>query len=135
MFGAMEISSSALTAMRARMNMISSNIANIQTTRNANDEPVPYRRQEVVLASGMRPGDDSGRGVHVAGVLDDMSPFRTVRMPGHPDADENGNVHFPNVDLNREVVSAVIAMRAYEANVVAFEASKMMVTHAMRLIG
>ncbi|HUV39058.1 MAG TPA: flagellar basal body rod protein FlgC [Planctomycetota bacterium] len=134
MFDVMDISSSALTAMRTRMNTIAGNIANIQTTRNAAGQSVPYRRREVVLASGLERGDASGRGVHVAGILEDPSPFRVVPMPGHPDADANGNVHFPNVDLNAEVVSAVIAMRAYEANVAAFEASKSMISHAMRLI-
>jgi len=135
MFGVMDISSSALTAMRARMNTIATNIANLQTTRNAAGESIPYRRKEVVFAPGLQKGDDGGQGVHVAGVVEDPSPFRMVPMPGHPDADENGNVYFPNVDLNTEVVSAVIAMRAYEANVAAFEASKMMVSHAMRLLG
>jgi len=134
MFDAMEISSSALTAIRTRMNVISANIANIQTTRNARGESIPYRRREVVFASGMGKGDDGDAGVHVNGIVEDPSPFRMVRLPGHPDADANGNVRFPNVDLNQEVVSAVIAMRAYEANVAAFEASKMMMSHAMRLI-
>ncbi|HUW58496.1 MAG TPA: flagellar basal body rod protein FlgC [Planctomycetota bacterium] len=135
MFGAMDISSSALTAIRARMEVVASNIANIETTRNARGESVPYRRREVVLASGDGNGGDEGTGVHVAGILEDLSPFRMVPAPGHPDADANGNVLFPNVDLNREVVTAVIAMRAYEANVAAFEASKQMMSQALRLIG
>jgi len=134
MFGVMDISSSALTAIRTRMNTVASNIANIQTTRNAAGESIPYRRQEVLFAQGMQKGDAEGQGVHVAGIVEDMSPFRQVPMPGHPDADENGNVRFPNVDLNQEVVSAVIAMRAYEANVAAFDASKAMISQAMRLI-
>jgi len=131
----MDISSSALTAIRARMEVVASNIANIETTRNARGESVPYRRREVVLASGDGNGGDEGTGVHVAGILEDLSPFRMVPAPGHPDADANGNVLFPNVDLNREVVTAVIAMRAYEANVAAFEASKQMMSQALRLIG
>ena len=133
MFGAMEISSSALTAMRTRMDAIASNIANMETTRNAAGQPVPYRRKEVVLAQGAKPGEPAG--VRVAAVVEDMSPFRQVYAPGHPDADASGNVLYPNVDLNREMVSAVIAMRAYEANVAAFEASRTMVTQALRLIG
>ena len=135
MFGAMDISSSALTAMRARMDIIASNIANIETTRNAKGESIPYRRREVVLAPGDGSGNDEGTGVHVAGIIEDFSPFRMVPAPGHPDADENGNVLFPNVDLQREMVSAVIAMRAYEANIAAFEASKQMMSQALRLIG
>ena len=135
MFGAMEISSSALSAIRTQMDVIASNIANIETTRNDRGESIPYRRREVVFAAGR--GKEAGEetGVHVAGVVEDLSPFRMVPAPGHPDADENGNVLFPNVDLQREVVNAVVAMRAYEANVAAFEASKQMMAQALRLIG
>ena len=134
MFGAMDISSSALTAMRTRMDVIASNIANLQTTRNANGESIPYRRKDVLLAAGSGGGLGETVGVRVAGIIEDLSPFRLVPAPGHPDADEDGNVLFPNVDLNREVVNAVIAMRAYEANIAVFEASKQMVAQALRLI-
>ena len=132
MFDAMQISSSALTAMRTRINVIAANLANIETTRT--DTGGPYRRRDVVLAPGLNKDSDAGSGVHVAEVIEDLSPFRVVSMPGHPDADENGNVTFPNVDINQEVVSGLTAMRAYEANVAAFEASKTMISHAMKLI-
>lgn len=133
MFGAMDISTSALTALRTRMDVIATNLANIDATRDAAGNSIPYRRQVAVLATGSV-GGEKGIGVRVAGIVDDMSPFREVYLPGHPDAGPDGKVKFPNVDLQQETVSAIIAMRAYEANIAAYEVSKQMMSHALRLI-
>jgi len=134
--GALDISSSALSAFRKRMDVIAANIANVSTTRDADGNLSPYRRQEVLLAQGRGDdGDDDERGVHVAGVALDNAPFRKVYLPGHPDAGPDGVVTYPNVDLNREMVDALIALRAYEANVTAYTVGKQMIAHSMRLIG
>ena len=134
MLGALDISSSALTAFRKRMDIVAANIANISTTRDADGNLSPYRRQEVTLAQGRDRKDKEGQGVHVAGVTLDNAPFRRVYQPGHPDAGPDGVVTYPNVDLNREMVDALIALRAYEANVTAYTVGKQMIAHSMRLI-
>ena len=135
MFEVMQISSSALVAYRTKMDTIARNIANIHTTRDAAGQAIPYRRQEVVLAAGSSSTPDRKAGVHVESIVEDPSSLRVVHDPGHPDADENGNVLFPNVDMQREVVDALLAQRAYEANIVAYEVSKNMMSYALRLLG
>jgi flagellar basal-body rod protein FlgC len=133
MFGVMDVSASALSAFRVKMDVVAANVANMDTTRDATGASVPYRRKEAVLAAGA-PGTKDSPGVHVAGIVEDQSPFRSVYAPGHPDAQPDGTVLYPNVDLNKEMVNAVIAMRAYEANVAAFEVSKQMLVQSLRLI-
>jgi flagellar basal-body rod protein FlgC len=144
----MGISASGLTAQRLRMDVISSNIANAQTTRTP--EGGPYRRQMVVLSPVYSPNNfqDSlqqamqptsftgpsgvGQGVAVAGVVKDNSPFQMVYDPSNPDA-VNGYVQMPNVDISTEMVDMVSASRAYEANVTAFDAAKQMTMTALSL--
>lgn len=133
MFDVMKISSSALTAQRTRMDVIARNIANMDTTRDAAGRPNPYRRQEVLFKVGMPDAPKSG--VHVAAIVSDSSPFRIVQDPGNPDADADGMVRYPNVDLQREVVDAILAQRAYEANIAAYEVSKNMLAYSLRLLG
>ena len=133
MFDALDISSSALTAQRARLDTIAGNIANMNTTRNARGEVEPYRRRFVVFAEG-REGDTSRPGVHVSKVQMDPTPFRKAHEPGHPDADKDGYVRYPNVDMAIEYVNALEASRAYEANVTAMEVSKAMINASLRLI-
>lgn len=144
----MGISASGLTAQRLRMDVISSNIANAQTTRTP--EGGPYRRQMVVLSPVYSPNhfqdtlnqamqtspfaesSDVGQGVAVAGVIKDSSPFQLVYDPSNPDA-VNGYVQMPNVDISTEMVDMVSASRAYEANVTAFDAAKQMTMTALSL--
>lgn len=133
MFDALDISSSALSAQRTRLDTIAGNIANMNTTRNARREVEPYRRRFVVFAPG-REGDVSKPGVHAAKVELDRTPFRKAYEPGHPDADKDGNVLYPNVDMAIEYVNALEASRAYEANVTAMEVSKAMINASLRLI-
>ena len=141
MFDSMKISTSALTAYRTRLNTIARNIANMHTTRDAAGRASPYRRQEVVFAVGspMTGGVQTGlpreAGVHVESIAEDSSPFRVINNPGHPDADENGNVFYPNVDMQHEMVDALLAQRAYEANIVAYEVSRNMMSYSLRLLG
>ena len=136
MFQTLDISSSALVAQRTRMDTIAANIANINTTRNARGEPVPYRRRFAVFAPGVAGrGLEAGRpGVHVQKVGMDMSPFQRRYQPGHPDAGPDGYVQYPNIDMAIEFVNALEASRAYEANVTTMEVTKSMINASLRLL-
>src|ERR1051325_7676400 len=104
MFDSLDISASALLAQRTRMDTIAGNIANMNTTRNTRGEPAPYRRRFAVFASGQ--ADASGKaGVSVSKIEIDHSPFRKEYQPNHPDADKEGYVSYPNIDLAAEYVN------------------------------
>jgi flagellar basal-body rod protein FlgC len=133
MFDALDISSSALQAQRTRLDTIAGNIANMNTTRDAQGRAAPYRRRFAVFSPG-RAGDPAQPGVHVRKIEEDRSPFRRVFEPSHPDADAQGYVSYPNIDLAVEYVNALEASRAYEANVTAMEVSKAMMNASMRLL-
>ncbi|MFF2908552.1 flagellar basal body rod protein FlgC [Paenibacillus sp. NPDC057934] len=138
------ISASALTAQRLRMDVISSNIANAETTRASvvDGKAVPYRRKMVVLetAEGNKFSDilhnkmnGDVKGVTVQAITEDSSPLKPVFNPSHPDADENGYVYMPNVDITKEMVDMLSASRSYEANVTMLNASKAMVSKALEI--
>jgi flagellar basal-body rod protein FlgC len=133
MFESLDISASALLAQRTRMDTIAGNIANMNTTRNARGEAVPYRRRFAVFATG-RPEAPNKAGVSVSKIQIDQSPFRKEYQPNHPDADKDGYVSYPNIDLAVEYVNALEASRAYEANVTAMEVSKAMMNASLRLL-
>jgi flagellar basal-body rod protein FlgC len=133
MFDALDIGASALTAQRVRMDTIAGNVANINTTRNAAGQRVPYQRRFVVFTPG-RPGDPSAPGVRVEQIALDRTPFRKVFDPGHADADQDGYVLYPNVELAIEQVNMLEASRAYEANVTMMETTKAMINSTLRLI-
>jgi flagellar basal-body rod protein FlgC len=142
LFGGLDISASALTAERLRMDVVAENLANAQTTRGADGNP--YRRKEVVLqeragtsfgatlSSAM--GSGSSKGVEVAAVVEDQTPLKRVYDPGHPDADADGYVSMPNVDTVAEMVDLIGAQRAYEANVTAMQAAKSMFSKTLELL-
>jgi flagellar basal-body rod protein FlgC len=140
LFGGLEISASALTAERLRMDVVAENLANAQTTRGADGEP--YRRKEVVLqeragsfgASLSAAMNQRGGGVEVAGIAEDQTPLKRVYDPGHPDADQDGYVAMPNVDTVTEMVDLIGAQRAYEANVTAMQAAKQMFSRTLELL-
>lgn len=134
MLRSLDISASALFAQRVRLNTISNNLANVNTTRDAEGQPHPYQRKFVLFAPG-DPGGAGEAGVHVAGVHDDPTPPRLRYDPGHPDANAEGMVAFPNIDLTTEFVNAMEATRAYEANVAAIEMTKAMTTATLRILG
>ncbi|MBO8129732.1 MAG: flagellar basal body rod protein FlgC [Peptococcaceae bacterium] len=130
------ISVSALTAERLRLDVIANNLANIETTRvNEEGEPVPYRRKSVVFAERLEQAmyGPQGRGVKVAAIVEDDAPSRMVYQPDHPDANEQGYVAYPNVNVVNEMIDMVGAVRAYEANIQALEASKQIVRHALEI--
>jgi len=123
-----DIAVSGMRAQSLRLNLIAGNIANAETTRTAGGEP--YRRRDVVLRAF---GDEPG-GVTVLNIAKDSSAFRQVLMPGHPDADAEGFVQMPNVDLPVEMMNMVTASRAYQANVAILHRYQEMVETTVELL-
>lgn len=147
-FGSINTSASALTAQRLRMDVISSNMANVDTTRGklVNGEWQPYKRKQVVLSpnegsfssfmnSAMTNQSTSkvGGGVRVTKIVEDETPNKLVYNPEHPDADADGYVQMPNVDPLKEMVDLMSATRSYEANVTVLNASKGMLMKALEI--
>jgi len=134
MFGNLDTSASALAAQRIRMDTIANNLANINTTRDGRGRVNPYRRREAVFAVGRPAAPRSGEGVRVLTVKEDLSEYRKAYKPGHPDADADGYVLTPNVNLIQEIVDMIEASRAYEANVTAMQASKSLIQSSTRIL-
>ena len=143
LFSQFNICASGMTAQRLRTDIISENIANVNTTRTANG--TPYVRKEVVLTEK---GSDSsfssvfaaaksgvaGNGVKVTSIQDDTSTAMSkVYDPSHPDADADGFVTYPNVNIVQEMTDMIDATRSYEANVTAFNAGKAMATKGLEV--
>ena len=125
-FGIFKVSASGLQAQRQRMNLIASNMANAHTTRTENGGP--YRRKDAVFSVqpiAANPGEGL-EGVQVVDVQEDQAPPQMVYDPGHPDADNDGYVASPNISVIEEMANMMMATRAYEANVAAFNISKAM---------
>lgn len=116
-FNSMEVSASGLTAQRTRMNIASSNLANVSTTRT--EDGGPYKRRDVVLESTPGAPGTGVYGVEVADIKEDAAPPRMEYDPGHPDADAKGYVAYPNVNMVEEMVDMITASRAYEAGITA----------------
>ncbi|MBZ0267611.1 flagellar basal body rod protein FlgC [bacterium] len=166
LFSAFDVSASGLSAQRARLNVISANLANVETTRTP--EGGPYRRRTVrVEGSGATPGNelfekllaareqlgvsvektsprhlenadpvpfaDDPRQLRYAVVEDQETPMRMEFDPGHPDANEDGYVAYPNIEVVREMVDLMAASRAYEANVTVLNATKAMLRKALEI--
>lgn len=148
-FGAMRrpmrslgIAASGLSAQRARMDAIASNLANAETTRTA--EGGPYRRQTVqleavsfepLLDAGVEatPGEEGYGGVRIRGVAEDTREGPLVYDPGHPDADESGYVRMPNVSITEEMADLMDARRLFDANATVFSAIKQMLRRATQI--
>ncbi len=162
MFSGLHISASGMKAQRIRQNVITSNLANAETTRTA--EGGAYRREFAVFAadqaysietgsqetglggvstqSGHMKISDTrsvlnelgmGRGVKVTEIRKEMGPLKTVYNPSHPDANEEGFVEMPNVNMVEEMAEMIAATRAYEANATAFNATKSMLNEALNI--
>lgn len=134
------ISSSGLSAQRLRMNLISSNMANVNTTRTETGEP--YKRKDAIFEAiqtddfkNVLDGrlEEAGRGVNVARIIEDDKPFVEKYDPGHPDADENGYIRLPNVNIVEEMVNMISASRSFEANATAVRATKDMAGIALEI--
>ncbi|MBS4172512.1 flagellar basal body rod protein FlgC [Bacillus sp. FJAT-49736] len=143
-FNNMNITATALTAQRLRMDVISSNMANVDTTRGkyVNGKWQPYTRKEVVLepmsnsfSSFLQAasGSSVGNGVKVAKIVEDQTPYKLVYDPENPDADADGYVQMPNVDPLKEMVDLMSATRSYEANVTVFNSNKAMLMKALEI--
>jgi flagellar basal-body rod protein FlgC len=133
MFDILDMGASALTAQRVRMDTVAGNIANINTLRDANGKANPYRRRFVLFAPGQAE-NSSKPGVHVKSIQMDQSAFPKRYDPGNPDADKDGYVSYPNIDLSVEFVNALEASRAYEANVTMMDTAKSMFNSSLRLL-
>ncbi|MCD4651973.1 MAG: flagellar basal body rod protein FlgC [Candidatus Cloacimonetes bacterium] len=161
LFSAIDVSASGLSVQRTRMNLISENIANAETTRT--EDGGPYRRKLAIVKSGV-PGEKFSEilketriqmyqtddnhvpekpfseiercslyGVHVAEIGEDPSPFRMIYDPHHPDANEEGYVAMPNINIVQEMTDMISATRSYEANVTAISSSKAMLRASLKI--
>jgi flagellar basal-body rod protein FlgC len=142
-FKAMNVSASGLTAQRLRMDVISENIANVSTTRTQNGGP--YKRKTVVFQEMQNPDpfatvfEDSirkvnqGLGVRVQKIVDDEAPGPLMYDPSHPDADAEGYVRMPNINIVEEMVNMISASRSYEANITAINSTKTMINKTLEL--
>lgn len=139
----MNVSASGLTAQQARMDIISQNIANVDTTKTENG--TPYKRKITLfqersgeasfsarLGTAMN-GKVSGRGVRVSKVVEDERPGAKVYEPSHPDADADGYITKPNVNIVEEMVNMISASRSYEANITAMNATKAMINKTLEI--
>lgn len=147
MFGGIDAAASGLTAERLRMDVISNNIANVNSTRTVNGGP--FKRKYVIfqpreaeknsfstmLEGAMNKGgkNRAGDGVRAIGIGTDDSMGKLVYDPGHPDANADGYVELPNVDIVTEMVDMITASRAYEANVTTINAAKSMAQQALNI--
>jgi flagellar basal-body rod protein FlgC len=138
MYDSIEVSASGLSAERLAMDVIANNLANVNTTRTP--EGGAFKRQLVVFAQKQSTSSDASfdpidssdandpgkslDGVQAVGIISDQGPDRMVYDPTHPDADTNGYVHMPNIDVVKEMVDMIAASRAYQANVTAIQESR-----------
>jgi len=132
-----------MTAQRLRMDTISQNIANVNTTRGKNG--LPYRRKTVLfeemsqrnsfknMFQGYLEDYATGGGVKVSKIVEDKAPFITTYDPTHPDANAEGYVSLPNVNTIEEMTNLISANRSYEANITAFNATKSMISSALNI--
>jgi flagellar basal-body rod protein FlgC len=135
MFTSLDVSTSGLVAQRTRLNAISSNIANMSTTRNELGEVEPYKPRYVTFETDTSlTTSGGGSGVKIGSVQQSEAPPIMKYAPGHPDADDRGFVKLPPVDMTMEFVNAIEATRAYEANVGVIEVTKNMTEQSLRII-
>jgi flagellar basal-body rod protein FlgC len=136
-FSAMEVAASGLSAERSRMNVVAGNLANARTTRTA--EGGPYKRLDPVFTAkpvapqSADPVLRKVETVEVSAVRPDQTPGQMVYEPGHPDANGEGYVEYPNVNVVTEMVNMMTASRAYEAGVTSIESIKAMARAALRI--
>ena len=138
-FTAMEVSASGMAVQRVRMNVASSNMANVSTTRTADGGP--YKRRDVALVSQQLPPNRVGtaattyrnavRAVAVDAIVEDETPPQLEYDPGHPDADADGNIALPNINAIEEMVDMITASRAYEAGITALGTAVAMAERAI----
>jgi flagellar basal-body rod protein FlgC len=135
----LQSTASALDAEKLRMNVVAENIANAYTTKGADGQP--YQRKVVAFESVLNEAEKGKSGAtsaptynaEVSGVYNDPTPGRTIYDPQHPDADANGMVTMPNINMSREMVDLIVSSRAYEANLQAAKIARTMAVKAMTI--
>lgn len=134
----LDISASGMNSQRTRMNVIAGNVANLNVTRTP--EGGPYRRKDVIFQTIKIKSFASelnsamiGEGVEVTSIYEDSSPFIKKYEPNHPDADADGFVSYPNVNIVEEMTNLVSASRSFEANVMVVQATKDMALKALQI--
>jgi flagellar basal-body rod protein FlgC len=139
LFGSLQVSASGMSAQRARAELLVENMANSETTRTP--EGGPYRRKDVVFATEVQTSpfsavfqNELGNGVTVADVMTDTREPQRRYMPGHPDADANGYVAFPNMNPAEDMVDLLNSTRSYEANVAAISSIKDMISRSIDIM-
>ena len=140
-FNTMDVAASGMTAQRTRMDIIAQNIANVNTTRDEKGEV--YKRQTVLFQENANQSFEHilsnrletyhAKGVKIASIVEDTTEGPMAYDPSHPDADENGYVHLPNVNTVTEMTNLIDASRSYEANATAFNAAKAMAAKGLDL--
>ncbi len=138
---ALDVAASGLGAQRSYLNVISMNLANINTTRTV--EGGPYVRKTISVETTdvfdpfskemWDPNNRELKGVKVTGIVADKRPFKMVHDPGHPDAGEDGYVRFPDINVVEEMANMITATRSYEAGAASIEAAKTMYTKALTI--
>jgi len=138
---ALDIGGSALSAQRTHMNVIAMNLANAKTTRTANGQG-PYQRKSVALESTQATPFGKAmnaaltqdlQGVRVTGIVNDNRPTKQVYEPGHPDADQNGYVQYPDINVVEEMTNMIQVSRSYEANTSTISTIKAMYNKALEI--
>ena len=139
LFGTMQVSASGMAAQRARAELLVENMANSETTRTP--EGGPYRRRDAVFATEVQSSpfsavfqSEMGTGVTVAEVVTDTREPQRRYLPGHPDADANGYVSFPNMNPAEDMVDLLNSTRSYEANVAAISSIKDMISRSIDIL-
>jgi flagellar basal-body rod protein FlgC len=138
-FNSMRISASGLSLERLKMDIISTNVANVNTTRT--EEGGPYRRKEVIFEESLlearrnrnNPLNNTSHGVRVVEIVEDEENVKFVYDPDHPDADANGYVETSNVNMVDEMIALLNTQRAYEANVTVLNSSKSILNKALEI--
>lgn len=133
MYGLLDVSTSGMIAQRTRVEVATANIANANSILDPNGNNEPFRRRIAMLAPG-DPVSGDPMGVHVARIDLADGEFRPRYMPGSPFANEQGMVYTPDIDITTETVNAIEASRAYEANIMAAEATKAMLSASLRIL-
>lgn len=126
----LKVSATGLEAQKIRLNVIASNLANINSTRTP--QGGPYRRKDVIFMTYIY--DQISQGVDINKIVEDQRPFRIVYDPSHPDADKNGYVEYPNVNPMEEMINLISASRAYEANLTMINSYKDMFMRTLDLL-
>lgn len=139
LFTTFKVASSALQAQRTRLNTISSNLANVETT--STPEGGPYKKKSVYFEATSIPFKDhlqssmnrEAQGVKVARIIEDQEPPQKVYNPSHPDAGDDGYVEMPNISVLKEMVDMMSATRSYEANTTTIKSAKRMALKALEI--